>query len=164
MSKIELLFGSPTTQEEEISAENYAYDWGVSMETAVIHQFRRWINNLARRKDDDTFFELLLFIGTNQMLKLPKISAGTYRHNGFVLPKMVIHGNCGIDKKTGASIFLTADYINIIGSNFEDEIAYEYFEFQRSGVIRAQNDQAIYLLAGKPHIYDFGKFYKAKVG
>jgi len=164
MSKIELLFGGPTTQEEEISAENYAYDWGVSMETAVIHQFRRWINHLANRKDDDTFFELLLFIGINQMLRLPKITAGTYRHRGFVLPKMIIHGDCGIDKKTGESIFLTEHHINIIGSNFEDEIAYEYYEHQRSGSIRAQKGQMIYLIGDKPHIYEAGKFYKAKVG
>ena len=166
MAKIELLFGGPTTHDEEISVENYAYNWDVSMETAVIHQFRFWINHLSGKKndDDDTFFELLLFIGINQMLRLPKITAGTYQHRGFVLPKMIIHGDCGIDKETGQSVFLTERHIDLIGSNFEDEIAYEYFEHQRSGSVHAQKGQTIYLLGDKPHIFDAGKFYKAKVG
>lgn len=165
MAKIELLFGGPTTHAEEISVENYAYNWDVSIETAVIHQFRFWINHLSGKKndDDDTFFELLLFIGINQMLRLPKITAGTYRHRGFVLPKMIIHGDCGIDKETGQPVFLTECHINLIGSNFEDEIAYEYFEHLRCGTVQAQKDQAIYLLGDKPHIFDAGKFYKAKV-
>jgi hypothetical protein len=166
MAKIELLFGGPVTHDEEVSVENYAYNWDVSIETAVIQQFRFWINHLSGKKndDDDTFFELLLFIGTNQMLRLPKISAGTYRHNGFLLPKMIIHGDYGVDKESGETIFLTERYINLIGSNFEDEIAYEYFEHHLCGAVRAQKDQMIYLLGDQPHIFDAGKFYKAKVG
>ena len=62
------------------------------------------------------------------MLKLPKITSGTYGHEGFVLPKTIIHGNCGVDKQTGKLISLTESYINIIGNNFEDEIGCEYFE------------------------------------
>ena len=165
MAKIELLFGWPTSEEEEISVEKYAYNGNVSMETAVIHQFRFWINHLSGKKndDDDTFFELLLFIESNQMLRLPKITSATYRHRGFVLPKMIIHGDYGIDKETDQPLFLTERHINLIGSNFQDEIAYEYFEHQRCGSVRAQKDQMIYLLGDKPHIFDAGKFYKAKV-
>ena len=165
MAKIELHFGGPTTTDEEISVENYAYNWDVSIETAVIRQFRFWINHLSSKKnnDDDTFFELLLFIGINQMLRLPKITAGTYRHRGFVLPKMIIHGDCGFDKETSQSIFLNDSYINLIGGNFEDEIAYEYYEYQRSGPVTAPKGQTIYLLGDKPHIFDAGNFYEAKV-
>ena len=165
MSKIELLFGGPLSDYEEVSVENYAYSWDVSIETAVIHQFRHWVNHLSKSKngDKDNFFELLVYIDTNQMLKLPKISAGIYRHNGFVLPKMIIHGDYGIDKTTGQSIFLAEEHINAIGRNFEDEIAYEYFEYQRSGVVKILKGQTTYLLGDKPHIFDAGKFYKAKV-
>ena len=137
MAKIELLFGGPIAHDEEISVENYAYNWDVSIETAVIRKFKSWISYLSTKSDekDNTFFELLLFIGINQMLKLPKITSGTYRHRGFVLPKIIIHGNYGVDKQTGNSILLTEGYINIIGCNFEDEIGYEYFE-------RYQNESA----------------------
>ena len=130
MARIELLFGGPIAHDEEISVENYAYNWDVSIETAVIRKFKSWISNLANKTSDkgDTFFELLLYIGINEMLKLPKITAGTYRNRGFVLPKIIIHGNCGVDKQTGNSVLLTESYANIIGSNFEDEIGYEYFE------------------------------------
>ena len=132
MVRIELLFGGPIAHDEEISVENYAYNWDVSIETAVIRKFKSWISHLANKTSDkgDTFFELLLYIGINETLKLPKITAGTYRHKGFVLPKIIIHGNCGVDKQTGNSVLLKEDYVNIIGSNFEDEIGYEYFECQ----------------------------------
>jgi hypothetical protein len=134
MAKIELLFGGPIAHDEEISVENYAYNWDVSIETAVIRKFKSWISYLANKTSDkgDTFFELLLFIGINEMLKLPKITAGTYRHRGFVLPKIIIHGNCGVDKQTGTSVLLTEGYANIIGGNFEDEIGYEYFECRKN--------------------------------
>lgn len=130
MAKIELLFGGPIDHDEEISVENYAYNWDVSIETAVVRQFKSWISHLANKTSDkgDTFFELLLFIGINKMLKLPKITPGTYRHKGFLLPKIIIHGNYGVDKKTGNSVLLKEDCANIIGRNFEDEIGYEYFE------------------------------------
>ena len=139
MAKIELLFGGPIAHDEEISVENYAYNWDVSIETAVIRKFKSWISYLSGKSDekDNTFFELLLFIGINQMLKLPKITSGTYRHKGFLLPKMIIHGNYGIDKKTGNSVLLKEDFANIIGSNFEDEIGYEYFEHRRIGSAKA---------------------------
>lgn len=133
MAKIELLFGGPIAHNEEISVENYAYNWGVSIETAVIRKFKSWISYLSIKSDDkdNTFFELLLFIGINQMLKLPKITSGTYVHKGFVLPKIIIHGDRGVDKQIGNSVSLTESCINIIGNNFEDEIGYEYFEYRQ---------------------------------
>ncbi|KXW55392.1 hypothetical protein [Ferrovum sp. PN-J185] len=133
MAKIELLFGGPIAHDEEISVENYAYNWDVSIETAIIRKFKSWISYLSIKSDDkdNTFFELLLFIGINQMLKLPKITSGTYRHKGFVLPKIIIHGDHGVDKQTGNSVPLTKSCINIIGNNFEDEIGYEYFEYRQ---------------------------------
>jgi len=142
MAKIELLFGGPITVKEEISVENYAYNWDVSIETAAIRLFSFWINNLSIDKNDgDTFFELLLFIGINQMLRLPKITAGTYRHRGFVLPKMIIHGDYGVDKKTGQSILLRDWHININGEFFESC-------FYRESVLKKANQmrcQKIYL-------------------
>lgn len=132
MANIELRFGGAIGHSEEISIENYAVNWGISIETAVIRQFKSWIGGLSKRSDDtnNTFFELLLFIGINEMLKLPKITAGTYRHNGFLLPKIIIHGDRGINKETGDLVALTENHINIIGQNFEDEIGYEYIECQ----------------------------------
>ena len=139
-----MLFGGPIAHDEEISVENYAYNWDVSIETAVIRKFKSWISNLANKTSDkgDTFFELLLYIGINEMLKLPKITAGTYRHKGFVLPKIIIHGHCGVDKQTGNSVLLKEDYVNIIGRNFEDEIGYEYFEcwqYENAGLSRSKS-------------------------
>lgn len=133
MAKIELLFGGPTTLREEVAVENYAYDWNTSIETAVIRNFFRWIDYLLAKKTDqgDGFFELLLFIDTNEMLTLPKISASTYRHKGYVLPKMIIHDDYGVVKGSGDLVLLSERYVNIIGDNFEEYIEYEYYEFHR---------------------------------
>ena len=141
------------------------YNWDVSIETAAIRKLKSWISNLANKTndEDDNFFELLLFIGINEMLRPPKITAGTYRHNGFVLRKMIIHGDYGIDKETNQSIFLSESHINLIGSYFEGEIAYKYYENQLCGAVSAPKDQMIYLLDDKPHVFNDGKFYKAKL-
>ena len=165
MAKIELLFGGPITQDEEISVEKYAYNWDVSIETAVIKQFRFWIDHLTKKSNDDgdSFFELLLLIECNLLLKLPKISAGVYRHNGFLLPKIVIHGDYGIDKDISNQVLLSDTHINAIGSGFEGEIGFEYFEYARTGLIKASKNNVIYLLGDKPHIYESGKFYRAKI-
>jgi hypothetical protein len=163
MAKIELLFGGPNNLKDEIEIEKDAYAWDICIETAVIRRFRRLINGLSiTRKNGDNFFSLLLYIECNQMLKLPKISSGVYRHNGFVLPKLIIHGDHGIDQKSEQSVLLSDKHINGIGKGFEEEIGFEYFEYTRTGSINNLSNAPIYLLGKEAHIYDGGKFYKAK--
>lgn len=132
MSKIELLFGEPTTLNLEI--ESYAYDFNVSIETALLRTFQSTVRSLAKKTNDrgDTFFELLLFVSSHQLLRLPKITTGVYRHNGFIYPKIVLNRDRGLNKKTGELVFLTNAHINGIASEFQDEFPYEYFELLRS--------------------------------
>jgi len=163
MAKIELLFGAPKNLKDEIEIEEDAYGWDVCIETAVIRRFQFWIKHLSKtRKNGDNFFDLLLYIECNQMLKLPKLSSGVYRHKGFVLPKLIIHGDHGIDKKNSGKVLLTEKHINSIGTGFEGEIGFEYFEYTRTGSINNLADSPIYLLGKEAHIYDGGKFYNAK--
>jgi hypothetical protein len=163
MAKIELLFGGPNNLKDEIEIEEDAYGWDVCIETAAIRRFQIWIKHLSKtRKNGDNFFSLLIYVECNIMLELPKITSGVYRHNGFVLPKLVINGDHGKDQKNGSKVLLTDKHINAIGKNFEEEIGFEYFEYIRTGSINNQSNSPIYLLGKEEHIYDGGKFYKAK--
>ena len=79
-----------------------------------------------------------------------------------MLPKLIIHGDHGIDKKNSGKVLLTEKHINSIGAGFEEEIGFEYFEYTRTGSINNLADSPIYLLGKEAHIHDGGKFYKAK--
>ena len=163
MAKIELLFGAPNLFIDEIEIEKDAYAWDICMETAVIRRFQSSINRLSiTKKNGDNFFSLLIYIECNQMLKLPKLSSGVYRHNGFVLPKLIIHGDHGKDQNNGGIVFLSDHHINAIGNGFEENFGFEYFEYTRTGSIKNLAGSPIYLLGKEAHIYDGGKFYKAK--
>jgi len=163
MAKIELLFGAPNNLKDEIEIEEDAYGWDVCIETAVIRRFQIWINHLSKtRKNGDNFFSLLVFVECSIMLELPRLSSGVYRHNGFVLPKLIIHGDHGKDKKTSGIVLLADHHINAIGKGFEESIGFEYFEYSRTGIISNQSHPPIYPLGKEEHIYDGRKFYKAK--
>jgi hypothetical protein len=161
MAKIELLFGAPNLPVEEIEIEKDAYAWDVCIETAVIRRFRHWIDHLAKRNQNgDHFFELLLFVECLERIGLPKMTSGVYRHNGFVLPKLVIHGHYGVDQKTGNQLLLSEKHLNAIGNGFEQNIGFEYFEYRRCGITRNRSNAPNYLLGNEALIADSGKFYK----
>lgn len=132
MTRIELLFGAPTALKDEIEIEEDAYAWGISIETVVIRRFRSSVNHLVKaNKQGDHFFELIVFVETTQMLSLPKMSSGMYRHNGFVLPKLIIHEQFGIDKQSKEKVPLLEKHIHAIGNGMEEHFGYEYFESVR---------------------------------
>lgn len=129
-----MLFGGPNNPTDEIEIEEDAYGWGIGIEAAVIRRFRSSADRLIKGNEQgDHFFELVIFVETIQMLSLPKMSSGIYRHNGFVLPKLIIHDEYGIDKKSGERILLLEKHINAIGNGMEENFGYEYFEYRYGG-------------------------------
>jgi hypothetical protein len=89
---------------------------------------------------------------------------GAYRHNGFVLPKMTIHGEYAKDKETHEKIMISDKMIEDLGSEFEYKWNFEYFDFKRIGKVEALENEVIYFLKNKPHVYRFGSFMEAKRG
>lgn len=163
MAKIELYFGHPQDEKNLDIIEDHAYNQNINIETAVIRGFQslhQILNN--RNKDNDTFFELILVCGYSTWSTLPKITTGVYRHRGFVYPKLVIHGDTGIFKDTSEIFFLSDEYINFIGEEVEKEFDYEYFGLQRLGKASYANNDVIYHLGNKPHIYHEGNFIEVK--
>jgi hypothetical protein len=165
MAKIELYFGNPTTDKEweMVEAESRAGD--ICIESAVIQDFYSIVKPLlAKTKDGDNYFELVIYRLFDVLVKLPDITMGAYKHNGFVLPKMVIHGEYARDKETHEKILISDKMVEDLGSEFEYKWNFEYFDFKRIGKVEVLENEVIYLLKNKPHVYRFGCFMEAKRG
>lgn len=163
MAKIELYFGNPTTDKEweMVEAESRAGD--ISIESAVIQDFYSIVKLLlVKTKDGDNYWELVIYRLFDVLVKLPKITMGAYKHNGFVLPKMTIHGEYAKDKETHEKVMISDKMIEVLGSEFEYKWNFEYFDFKRMGKVEVLENEVIYLLKNKPHVYRFGSFMEAK--
>ncbi len=165
MAKIELYFGNPTTDKEWEMVEAEARAGDICIESAVIQDFYSIVRPLlVKTKNDENYFELVLFRLFDVLAKLPDITMGAYRHNGFVLPKMTIHGEYAEDKETQEKIMISDKMVEDLGSEFEYKWNFEYFDFKRIGKVEALENEVIYLLKNKPHVYRFGSFMEAKRG
>ena len=163
MAKIELYFGHPQREENLNGFENVVCNQDINFETAVIRGFQDLHRILTRRNvDNDTFFELILICGFSIFCQFPRVTAGVYRHRGFVYPKIVIHGDTCIYKDSKKRFFLSDEYINYIGTEMDKEFDYEYFGFERFGKASLVTDEVIYHLGNKPHIFHEGNFIEVK--
>ena len=163
MAKIELYFGNPTTDKEweMVEAESRAGD--ICIESAVIQDFYSIVKPLlVKTMDGDNYFELVLYRLFDVLVKLPDITMGAYKHNGFVLPKMTIHGEYAEDKETHEKIMISDRMVEDLGSEFEYKWNFEYFDFKRIGKVEVLKNEVIYLFKNKPHVYRFGSFIEAK--
>jgi hypothetical protein len=163
MAKIELYFGNPTTNKEWGIVEAIASAWDICIESAVIQDFYETVRPLlVRTNDDENYFELVICGNSGVSVTLPRITMGAYRHNGFVLPKMTIYGEYAEDKETHEKIILSDKMIEDLGCEFEYKWNFEYFDFKRIGKVEVLENEVIYLLKNKPHVYRFGSFIEAK--
>jgi len=163
MAKIELYFGNPTTEKEWEMVEAEAYAGDICIESAVIQDFYSIVKPmLVKTKEGDNYFELVIYRLFDVLVALPRITMGAYRHNGFVLPKMIIHGEYAEDKETHEKIMLSDKMIEDLGREFEYKWNFEYFDFKRMGKVEVLENELIYLLKNKPHVYRFGSFMQAK--
>lgn len=163
MAKIELYFGNPTTDKEWEMVEAEARAGDICIESAVIQDFYSIVKPmLVKTKEGDNYFELVIYRLFDVLVTLPRISMSAYRHNGFVLPKMTIHGECAKDKETHEKIMISDKMVEELGSEFEYKWNFEYFDFKRIGKVEALENEVIYLLKNKPHVYRFGSFMQAK--
>jgi len=163
MAKIELYFGNPTTDKEWEMVEAEARAGDICIESAVIQDFYSIVRPLlVKTKDDENYFELVLCCLYGVSVTLPRITMGAYKHNGFVLPKITIHGDYAIERETNQRLVISKEWIEGLGQEFEYERNFEYFDFKVTGKVEALKNEALYLLKNKPHVYRFGNFMEAK--
>jgi hypothetical protein len=159
MAKIELLLGGPTSAEREEQIEGLIYDLNVCRETAVNIRVRSMIEWFAKENPNkQNYIDLVASVEAPQPVKLPRIGFGTYRHNGFIHPKMVIHGFHMTEIDTSEARFIGNKIIDRIGLDIEDVFEIEYWGFQRVGKVVPTKLDVIYHLGERPHIYHSGQF------
>jgi hypothetical protein len=159
MAKIELFLGSPTTADREDQIEELIYDLSISMETAVIFRARALIKWLSKpNKDDQNYLDLLATVDINHSVQLPKISCGVYKHNGYVLSKMIINCFHLKDMSTSNQYLISNKVIDVIGLDIENTFEFEYWGFRRAGKVIPSKSDVIYCFGDRPHIYHSGQF------
>ena len=163
MAKIELYFGNPTTEKEWEMVEAEARAGDICIESAVIQDFYSIVKPLlAKTKEGDNYFELVIYRLFDVLVTLPDITMGAYKHNGFVLPKMTIQREYAEDKETQEKIMISDKIVEDLGREFEYRWNFEYFDFKRIGKVEVLENEVIYLLKNKLHVYRSGSFIEAK--
>jgi hypothetical protein len=159
MARIDILFGAPTSEKEWDWIEKYSDNSNTSIENALLKNFRFFFESLCKSESDGSnYFELVICSIKGDSIKLPKMTVGTYKHNGFVLPKLVIHGDYGIDRDSKKPVFISDTFIEAIGKDSELEFSHDYYGFKRVGKVSLQTNEVKYLINGAEHIFHEGNF------
>lgn len=163
MARIDILFGAPTSEKEWDWIEKYSDNSNTSIENSLIKNFRVFFESLCESNNEgNNYFELVICGLKGDLIKLPKMTVGTYKHNGFVLPKLVIHGDYGIDKDTNKPVFISDRFIEAIGKDCELEFSHDYYGFKRIGKVSLKTNEVTYIIKGKEHIFHEGKFLEIR--
>jgi hypothetical protein len=163
MARVDILFGTPSSNKEWDWIEKYSDRNNTSIENSLIKNFRFFFETLCETENNGSnYFELVICSIDGDSLKLPKMTVGTYKHNGFVLPKLVIHGDYAVDKDTNKQVFISDTFIEAIGKDIELEFSHEYFGFKRVGKVNLKTSEVVYLIRDKEHIFHNGKFLEIK--
>lgn len=163
MAKIEIYFGNPNSEKEWNWVEKFCDSLNIGVEASIFKNFSISFENfVALDEHGKTYFELIIGSINGDRVKLPKMTAGTHKHNGFVLPKFVIHGDYAIDIDTNKPIFISDTFIEAIGKECELDFSYDYYGFKRVGKISLKENEVTYSIKDKEHIYHEGKFLEVK--
>lgn len=163
MAKIEIYFGNPNSEKEWNWVEKFCDTLNIGVEASIFKNFSISFENfVALDEQGRTYFELIVSCINGDRVKLPKMTAGTYKHNGFVLPKLVIHGDYAIDIDTNKPIFISDAFIEAIGKDSELDFSYDYYGFKRVGKVSLKTNEVTYLIKDKEHIFHSGNFLEVK--
>lgn len=131
VSNIELRFGPPSSQDREELTNSRAIEFDVSVERVLLVDFEDLLTNVWMRKDRENIFELLILIHTGESVICPDVSFGTYTHNGYRFPKIVIHGDYLDVKNSNRRLWLNDEAVEAIGRELDANFEYEYIGFDR---------------------------------
>jgi hypothetical protein len=163
MAKIEIYFGNPNSEKEWGWVEKFCDSLNIGVEASIFKNFSISFENFAALDEHGkTYFELIIGSINGDRVKLPKMTAGTYKHNGFVLPKLVIHGDHALDIDTNKPIFISDKFIEEIGKDCELDFSYDYYGFKRVGKVSLKTNEVTYLIKDKEHIFHSGNFLEVK--
>lgn len=131
VSKLELRFGLPATNDKEELTNKRAIEYDVSIERVLLVDFEHLLTNVWMRSGRESIFELLILIHTGEVVARPKVSFGTYTHNGYRYPKIVIHSDYFEIKNSSRRLWLNDDTVEAIGKELDAYFEYEFVDFHR---------------------------------
>lgn len=163
MAKIHLCFGQPLLEDGLDAIERLAFNQETSIETANIKSFHAVMKVLVRaNEDDDTYFSLCLYPLFDEKLVHPSITFGHYVYKRTRYPKLIVHGDHIGGLETKKRYFITPELVDHIGKKIEGDFDFEYIEHKRVGKTLIQEDEVIYLLGNRSHVYRNEEFVKIK--
>jgi hypothetical protein len=163
MAKIHLYFGQPLLDKGLDDLERWAYNQEVSLETANISSFQTIMRVLIDgNTDGDTYFSLCLYPLFDEKLIHPRITFGRYVYKQTRYPKLTIHGDHIRGTETKKRYFITPELVDHLGKTIESDFDFEYVEHKRVGKTVLKDDEVIYLLGGRPHVYRNENFIEVK--
>lgn len=130
-SKIELRFGPPSSEWREELTTKRAIECNISYERMTLIDFEDTFTNAWMKEGRESIFELLIFIHAGIKVDCRNVSFGTYTHNGFKYPKVVIQSDSFKSKKSEKIVRLSDSVINAMGEHLDGDFHFEYVEFKR---------------------------------
>ena len=163
MAKIHLHFGQPLLDDGKEDLERWAYNQEVSIETANVSSFQAIMNVLIKENEDyDTYFALCFYPLFDEKLMHPRITFGHYVYKRTRYPKLTIHGDHIGGLETKKRYFITPELVDHLVKTIESDFDFEYVEHKRVGKTVPKDNEVIYLLGGRPHIYRSENFIEIK--
>ena len=133
VSRIELRFGSASSEWRQELSNKRAIECDVSVERVLNVDFEDLFSNVWMRKDAENLFELLILIKTGEKVNCRNLSFGTYIHNGTQYPKVIIHEDYLDIKDSNRRLWLNDETINFMGEENDLNFDYQFVEFLRIG-------------------------------
>jgi hypothetical protein len=134
ISRLELLFGLPSTDEKEELTSKRAIEHDVSVERVLLVDFEHLVNTVWMKRDGENIFELLIFIHAEKAVVCSDVSFDTYLHNGYRYPKVVINSDHVKIKNSDQRLWLSNNVVEAIGRDLDDYFEYAFVGFRRTAL------------------------------
>ncbi len=132
--RVEIYFGSVSSQQLEEELNKRAIDLNYSLTYLLNNDFKAMADGLIRHKGENggTYFDALFSISSEiYPVYSPKMEVGSYAHNGFKYPMLILKDGYLRDSKKQKRFFLRDEFIDKFGKEFEYDAGYEYCGFKR---------------------------------
>jgi len=132
MSKIEIRFGGLVAPKFEEVLNKRAIDWNCSYEFTFLESFQYLIEcTLLKRKKAENYFDLVFLMLSEKYVRAPRAKCDIYMANGFKLPMIVLSSDQLTVVNTKEKIFISDEFLERFGKEFEESFEYEYVGFLR---------------------------------
>lgn len=139
--RIEMYFGSPTSDELLEKLEKRAIEWNSSVEAILLEEFEHICNSMQKKrvlKFEEQDYNLngfdshcVVHADTEGVFFSPPVEFGKYTHNGSTYPKLVLKDVYLRNQSKEKAFPLTDLLIDKIGKGYEQYFNFQFIGFKR---------------------------------